>query len=80
MRTYYVGLDAHSKRNAFLIEDEGGKVVAQGEVGPEPPSWPTTSVDWGSIRSWSGRTRCGSRHTGPRSSLRSLCDRGVLRP
>jgi transposase len=32
MRTYYVGLDVHSKKSAFVIEDDGGKVIAQGEV------------------------------------------------
>jgi transposase len=29
---YYVGLDVHSRQSAFVIEDEGGKLVAQGEV------------------------------------------------
>jgi len=32
MRKYYVGLDVHSKNSAFVIEDEGGKVIARGEV------------------------------------------------
>jgi hypothetical protein len=32
MRKYYVGLDVHSKNRAFVIEDEGGKVIARGEV------------------------------------------------
>ena len=34
----YVGLDAHSKRCVYEIQDELGKVVGQGSV-------PTTSVD-----------------------------------
>jgi hypothetical protein len=25
MRKYYVGLDVHSKKSAFVIEDEGGR-------------------------------------------------------
>jgi hypothetical protein len=25
MRRYYVGLDVHSKKSAFVIEDEGGR-------------------------------------------------------
>lgn len=36
MRTYYVGLDVHSKRSAYVIEDENGKVVAQGEQPTTP--------------------------------------------
>jgi transposase len=36
MTTYYVGLDVHSKQSAFVIEDEGGKVIAQGEVPTTP--------------------------------------------
>jgi transposase len=36
MTTYYVGLDVHSKNSAFAIEDEGGKVIAQGEVPTTP--------------------------------------------
>jgi hypothetical protein len=32
MTRYYVGLDVHSKQSAFVIEDEGGKVIARGEV------------------------------------------------
>jgi transposase len=30
--TMYVGLDVHSKQSVFVIEDEGGTVVARGEV------------------------------------------------
>jgi transposase len=29
-------LDVHSKKSAFVIEDEGGKVIAQGEVATTP--------------------------------------------
>jgi len=36
MRKYYVGLDVHSKKSAFVIEDEGGKVIARGEVPTTP--------------------------------------------
>jgi transposase len=36
MRRYYVGLDVHSKKSAFVIEDNGGKVIAQGEVATTP--------------------------------------------
>jgi len=36
MRKYYVGLDVHSKNSAFVIEDEGGKVIARGEVPTTP--------------------------------------------
>jgi transposase len=36
MKTYYVGLDVHSKKSAFVIEDNGGKVIAQGEVATTP--------------------------------------------
>jgi hypothetical protein len=35
MRSYYVGLDVHSKKSAFVIEDERGKVIAQGQVGDD---------------------------------------------
>src|SRR5437773_10305971 len=43
MRTYYVGLDVHSKNSAFVIEDEDGKVIARGEV-------PTTSEGFGGLQ------------------------------
>ena len=36
MRKYYVGLDVHSKNSSFVIEDEGGKVIARGEVPTTP--------------------------------------------
>lgn len=36
MRTYYVGLDVHSKQTSFVIEDKGGKVIARGEVPTTP--------------------------------------------
>ena len=36
MRKYYVGLDVHSKNSAFVIEGEGGKVIARGEVPTTP--------------------------------------------
>ncbi len=36
MTRYYVGLDVHSKQSAFVIEDEGGKVIARGEVPTTP--------------------------------------------
>ena len=42
MRRYYVGLDVHSKKSAFVIEDEGGKVIAKGEV-------PTTPEGFGGL-------------------------------
>jgi hypothetical protein len=32
MTTYYVGLDVHSKQASFVIEDKGGKVIAQSEI------------------------------------------------
>ena len=32
MTKYHVGLDVHSMQSAFVIKDEGGKLVAQGEV------------------------------------------------
>jgi transposase len=32
MTKYYVGLDVHSKQSTFVIEDDAGKVIAQGEV------------------------------------------------
>jgi len=36
MARYYVGLDVHSKQSTFVIEDEAGKVIAQGEVPTTP--------------------------------------------
>jgi len=36
MTRYYVGLDVHSKQSAFVIEDEGGKVITRGEVPTTP--------------------------------------------
>jgi hypothetical protein len=36
MRRYYVGLAVHSKQSAFVIEDEGGKAIARGEVPTTP--------------------------------------------
>jgi transposase len=36
MTRYYVGLDVHSKQSAFVIEDEGGKAIARGEVPTTP--------------------------------------------
>ena len=30
--TMYVGLDVHSKQSVFVIENEGGTVMARGEV------------------------------------------------
>jgi transposase len=36
MRTYYVGLDVHSKQTSFVIEDKGGRVIAQGEIPTTP--------------------------------------------
>ena len=32
MTGYYVGLDVHSKQSVFVIQDEAGKIVAEGEV------------------------------------------------
>jgi transposase len=36
MTKYYVGLDVHSKQSTFGIEDDGGKVIAKGEVPTTP--------------------------------------------
>ena len=32
MGKYYVGLDVHSRQSTFVIEDEDGRVIAEGEV------------------------------------------------
>jgi len=32
----YVGLDVHSKQTTFVIQDETGRVVAQGEISTTP--------------------------------------------
>jgi hypothetical protein len=40
MKAYYVGLDVHSKKSAFVIEDEAAKVIAQGEVPTTPKDFP----------------------------------------
>ena len=36
MEPYYVGLDVHSRQSAFVIEDGGGRVSAQGEIPTTP--------------------------------------------
>jgi len=36
MTKYYVGLDVHSKQSTFVIEDDAGRVIAQGEVPTTP--------------------------------------------
>lgn len=36
MARYYVGLDVHSKRSTFVIQDGRGRIVAQGEVPTSP--------------------------------------------
>ena len=36
MGQYYVGLDVHSRQSTFVIEDEEGRVIAQGEVPTTP--------------------------------------------
>ena len=36
MTQYYVGLDVHSKRSTFVIEDSEGRVRAEGEVDTTP--------------------------------------------
>jgi hypothetical protein len=42
MTIYYVGLDVHSKQTSFVIEDKGGKVIAQGETTDQTSRAPVT--------------------------------------
>jgi transposase len=46
MKAYYVGLDVHSKKSAFVIEDEAGKVIAQGEVPTTPEGFSRLQVTY----------------------------------
>ena len=57
MGTYYVGLDVHSKQSAFVIEDDAGKVIAQGEVPTTPAGFSGLAGDapWGRVRRWRSR-------------------------